>query len=196
MPRRRVPQARAATCNPPSNAPCNAPPCSAPLQRATVSLARQSCEEGASAAACRARTLPDSHLAPTVTPALLLPHSHLIPTSLTSSLPRLSPPCLPFPSSPHLPPPHLTYLLFTSPTSSSSHLPASSPGGPRSAPPSSSGSRSSRSPSSRSRSSRSRSSRGRRARRPGSAQRAPSSSPESVRVGAPCDSRKASGGAS
>ena len=126
---------------------------------------------------------PAPYLTPTLLLPLLLPYSCLTPTSL--------PPCShltylrlasPASSLPHLPPPHLTYLLLTSPASSSSHLPPSAPGGPRSAPPSSSGSPSSRSPSSRSRSSRSRSSRGRRARRPGSAQGAPSSRVESLRV--------------
>ena len=67
------------------------------------------------------RTLPDSHLAPTVTPALLLPYSYLTPTFLP---PHLPPPCLTClllasfaPSSPHLPPPHLTCLLLISLTS-------------------------------------------------------------------------------
>ena len=78
------------------------------------------------------RTLPYSHLTPTLLP---LPHSHLIPISPTST-------------SPHLAPPHLTYIILAS-------LPSSLPGGPRSAPPSWSGSPSSRSPSSRSPSSRS-----------------------------------------
>ena len=137
MPRCRVPQARAATCNPPCNAPCNAPPCSAPLQRAPASLVRQSCEEGASGSRLPS---PAPYLTPTLllplllpfTPTLLLPHSyltrtlfppHLPPACLThlllispvSSLPHLTYLLLASPASfsPHLPPPHLTYLLLT-----------------------------------------------------------------------------------
>ena len=98
--------------------------------------------------------LPYSHLTPTLlpphsylTPTLLLPYSHLTPTLLPLPHSHLIP-ISPTSTSPHLAPPHLTYIILAS-------LPSSLPGGPRSAPPSWSGSPSSRSPSSRSPSSRS-----------------------------------------
>ena len=142
------------------------------LQRAPATLLRQSCEEGTSGRlpspvpyltptllprySYLTPTLlpPYSHLTPTLlpphsylTPTLLLPYSHLTPTLLPLPHSHLIP-ISPTSTSPHLAPPHLTYIILAS-------LPSSLPGGPRSAPPSWSGSPSSRSPSSRSPSSRS-----------------------------------------
>ena len=137
-------------------------PCSAPLRPYRGSLAKRVLP-----AACRAPyptlLLPYSYLTPTLllpysyltptslpphsylAPTLLLPYSHITPTTLPHS--HLIP-ISPTSTSPHLAPPHLPYIILAP-------LPSSSPGGPRSAPPSCSGSPSSRSPSSRSPSSRS-----------------------------------------